>query len=126
MSKEKRCAPTTCEGVASEINSRLDYLYQRHAALLRRMDDVERVTRERHEQLSSGVNEQTADLVEQQRNLLRMAREQEEESARIFANQNDLLLSLQSSLEEIHEKLRQLSERHEALLRRSARTPGSA
>ncbi|MBF0429195.1 MAG: hypothetical protein HQL94_09755 [Magnetococcales bacterium] len=114
MGKEKRCFPDSCDSIANEISMRLDYLYKRHAALVGRMDDVERVTRERLEQLG--------DLATQQQTLLRMAKEQEEESNRIFANQNELLHSLHDTLGDIHERLRQLSERQDALMRRVAVT----
>ncbi|MBF0341295.1 MAG: hypothetical protein HQL95_10095 [Magnetococcales bacterium] len=118
MAKEKRCFPMGCDEIAGDINVRLDHLYQRHATLVRRMDELERTTRERLEQFSATLPRQLDELVARQQDLLRMAEEQEEESNRIFANQNDLLHSLNDTLSEIHDRLRQLGERQELLMRR--------
>ncbi|MBF0628282.1 MAG: hypothetical protein HQL91_08670 [Magnetococcales bacterium] len=125
MAKDKRCFPMGCDAIAGDINVRLDQLYQRHAGLVARMDELERSTRTRLEQFSATLPGQLDELVSKQQQLLHMAEEQEEESNRIFANQNDLLNSLNDTLTDIHERLHQLSERQEALMRRVAVQDGS-
>ncbi len=122
MAKEKRFNPSNCESVATTLSTRLDLLYQRHAVLVGRMDEVERSTREQLEHFTTQMAPQLDSLTQQQLVLLQMAKEQEEESVRIFSNQNELLLSLQETLNDIHEKLQQLSERQDALKRRVADT----
>ncbi|MEO5331306.1 MAG: hypothetical protein H7839_04730 [Magnetococcus sp. YQC-5] len=120
MPKEKRCMSNTCETIASAINTRIEYMYQRQAKLTARMDELERSTHGRLEQVLTQMIPQMEQLTKQQTILMKMATEQEEESAAIFANQNQLLLSLQESLSDIHGKLKQLSDRQDATLRRVA------
>lgn len=120
MAKEKRCMSNTCDTIASEINTRLEYMYQRQAKLTARMDELERSTHDRLEQVLTPIVPKIEQLTKQQAILMQMATEQEEESAGIFANQNELLLSLQETLSDIHEKLKQLSDQQNATLRRVA------
>lgn len=116
MAKEKRFFPMGCDAIAGELHVRVDQLYQRQATLIARMDELERTTRARFEQCTSALPE----LITQQQELLRKAEEQEEESNRIFANQNDLLNSLNRTLNDIHARLHQLTGRQEELMRRVA------
>lgn len=118
MGKEKRAIPANCEFMVDTMTTRLELLYQRHAALLGRMDELERSTREKLDHFSTQIPPQVEELARQQIVLLQKVTEQEEESTRIFTNQNELLLSLQETLNDIHEKLNQLSERQDALKRR--------
>ncbi|NGZ06144.1 MAG: hypothetical protein G8237_07295 [Magnetococcales bacterium] len=116
MAKEKRFFPMGCDAIAGELHVRVDQLYQRHATLVARMDELERTTRARYEQCTSALPE----LISQQEELLRKAEEQEEESNRIFANQNELLNSLNMTLTDIHTRLHLLADRQEELMRRMA------
>ncbi|MBF0213134.1 MAG: hypothetical protein HQM00_06170 [Magnetococcales bacterium] len=125
MAKEKRFFPMGCDAISGDLTVRIDQLYQRHATLVRRLDELERTTRDRLEAFSATIPAQLAELISRQQQLLNMAEEQEEESSRIFTNQNDLLNSLNDTLNDIHERLHQLSERQDALMRRVAVDDGS-
>ncbi|MBF0293670.1 MAG: hypothetical protein HQL96_00655 [Magnetococcales bacterium] len=120
MAKEKEFRPLGCGAIVDDMHTRLDILHQRQAKLVTRMEELERLTRERLDGMAGRLDGPLTELLAQQEVLLRKTEEQEEESARIFINQNELLLSLQESLDSLREGIRQLSERHEALLRRVA------
>lgn len=116
MAREKKCDPTDCDLLAGEVHARIDHLYQRQAKLLRRMDELERATREQLDRFAAAWPGQLIEgLVTRQGELLRRIEEQEEESARIYANQNDLLQSLDVTLNDIRERIRQIAERQESL-----------
>ncbi|MEO5344906.1 MAG: hypothetical protein H7834_00840 [Magnetococcus sp. YQC-9] len=99
---------------AGEVHTRIDHLYQRQARLLRRMDELERATRERLDRFAAAWPSQRLDeLSARQEEMLRRIEEQEEESAHIYANQNDLLHTLDETLNDIHQRIQQLAEQQD-------------
>ncbi|MBF0260884.1 MAG: hypothetical protein HQL97_03435 [Magnetococcales bacterium] len=116
MAREKKCDPTDCDLLAGEVHARIDHLYQRQAKLLRRMDELERATREQLDRFAAAWPSQMIEgLAARQEELSRRIEEQEEESSRIYANQNDLLLSLDATLNDIRQRIQQIAERQESL-----------
>ncbi|MBF0417544.1 MAG: hypothetical protein HQL86_04770 [Magnetococcales bacterium] len=112
MVREKGIDPTDFELLAGEVHARIDHLYQRQAKLLRRMDELERATREQLDRFAAAWPSSLIErVIARQEELFRRVEEQEEESARIYANQNELLHSLDATLNEIRQRMDQLSER---------------
>lgn len=118
MGKKSGNIEQQLDALANRIEGRLDRLAEQSQFFFGIIQELEKTAGESLATYLKKVNNRLEDLTQVQKGLVKVATEQEEETTQLLVTQNELLQAASQQMGEINEKLGQLADRNDALLRK--------
>ena len=118
MGKKSGNIEQQLDALANRIEGRLDRLAEQSQFFFGIIQELEKTAGESLATYLKKVNNRLEDLTQVQKGMVKVATEQEEETTQLLVTQNELLQAASQQMGEINEKLGQLADRNDALLRK--------